>query len=103
MLEDIPNIWLSDGRHFIECYFTIDAINDFQQNYPIYKFSNLKNHILAITAWNLITEYEDSRTQLCSFQNISIKLINERFIPQINEKAPPKRINSICIFRETDI
>jgi hypothetical protein len=60
--EDIPTIMLSDGKHFIESHFTKDAINDFRKNYSNIKFSNLREKILVVTKWRLITRYEDSRT-----------------------------------------
>jgi hypothetical protein len=59
--EDIPSNWLSDGKQFIEGLFTKDAINDFRKNYSNVKFSNLRDKILVVTKWKLITKYEDSR------------------------------------------
>ena len=65
--EDIPTIWLSDGKHYIESHFTKDAINDFRKNYFNVKFSKLREKIILVTKWRLITRYEDSRMNLFSY------------------------------------
>ena len=101
--EDIPTIWLSDGKHYIEGHFTKDAINDFRKNYSNVKFSNLREKILVVTKWRLITRYEDSRIQICSYQNISIHLIVENFRPLMYERGAPKCFNTSNIFRDADI
>lgn len=101
--EDIPTIWLSDGKHFIESHFTKDAINDFRKNYSNIKFSNLREKILVVTKWRLITRYEDSRTQPCSYQNISIHLVVENFRPLMYERVAPKCFQNTNIFRDADI
>lgn len=67
MQEDIPKICLSDGKHYIESHFTKDAINDFRKNYSNIKFSILREKILVVTKWKLVTKYEDSRTSYCSY------------------------------------
>jgi hypothetical protein len=90
MQEYIPVIQLSDGKHSIEGHFTKEAINNFHKNYFTVKFSKLRDRILLVTKWRLITRYEDSRLSYSSYQNISIHLVVENFRPMMYERVPKK-------------
>lgn len=65
--ENIMNIWLSDGFHYIEAHFTKDAINEFRKNHTTLKFSALRDKILVVTRWRLIHKYEDSKECFTSY------------------------------------
>jgi len=103
MQENIPVIQLSDGKHSIESHFTKEAINDFRKNYSNVKFSNLRDKILVVTKWRLITRYEDSRLSYSSYQNISIHLVVENFRPLMYERVANKCMGSDSIFRDGEI
>ena len=65
--DNIPHLWLGDGFNFIEAHFTKDAINEFRKNFNTVKFSYLKDKILVVTKWRLVSNHVDSRTCFTSF------------------------------------
>lgn len=102
--DNIPHIWLSDGYHFVEAHFTKEAINDFRKNYSNVKFNNLREKMLAISRWRLVAKYEDSRSSLTSYMNVSVHLVVENFRPLVYEKPAVRQINDTkCLFRDSDI
>ena len=88
--DNIPQIWLGDGYHFIEGHFTKDAINDFRKNHSNIKFTGLREKIIVVTKWRLVKRYEDSRKTMNSFQNLSVHLVVENFRPLLYEKPQPR-------------
>jgi len=63
----IPYVWLSDGYHLIEAYFTKESINEFRKNYSHMKFSALRDKILYINKWSLKVKPVSSRECLTSY------------------------------------
>jgi hypothetical protein len=47
--------------------------------------------------------YEDSRTTLTSYQNLSIHLVVENFRPLMYEKIAHKSMNTKNLFRDSEI
>ena len=55
--EMIPQVWVSDGQHFIEAVFTKDAINHTRKAFSFLKFVTLRNKVIFINKWYFRLNY----------------------------------------------
>jgi hypothetical protein len=67
-MENIPDVWLSDGKFFLKGVFTKEAILEFRKIYSHLKFSSLRDFkIIEIRKWSLKAHYTNSREYLTSY------------------------------------
>ena len=65
--ENIPNMFVCDGYHFMEAVFTKEAVNEFRKNSPHIKFSSLKDKMLLLSKWSLKVKATNSRKNYTSY------------------------------------
>lgn len=100
----IPYVWLSDGYHFIEAFFTKESINDFRKQYSHLKFSSLKDKVIYVKSWSMHVKSVPSKQHYTSYQNLTFYVVIEQFKPISNECARTKDIyGSQPMFKDEDI
>ena len=77
--ENIPQIDVCDGFHYMEAVFTKECMNDFRKNYSHLKFSDLRAKNLFVQKWSLNMRHRDSKKCNNSFQNLAVYIQIEQF------------------------
>lgn len=104
IIEILPEILVSDSHNFMEAIFTRESINDFRRNFTYLKFSALRDKAIQVTKWRLQIDYVDSNKAFNSYQNLTIKLVIEQFIPYKHEILNQRHLKqALPVFKDANV
>lgn len=100
-MSAFPHFLIGDGHHFVQAYFTADAIKEFRKNYSSMKVTDLNDKIVTLNTWSLELIKVNSNSNFTSYADIEVRLVVNSF--QVNKDGKYQARYQTNLFRDDDI